>query len=39
MLKLRNLMPAIDTKLANPRLPVDIDKHIIVELEYLDFSL
>jgi hypothetical protein len=39
MLKLRSLMPAIDTKLANPRLPVDIDKHIIAELDFLDFSL
>lgn len=39
MLKLRNLMPAIDPKLANPRLPADIDKQTIEELEFLDFYL
>lgn len=37
LLKLRQLMPAIDAKLANPRLLVDISEYMIQELEFIDF--
>lgn len=37
MLRLKQVMPAIDQTLANPRLPADINSLLIPELEYLDF--
>ena len=37
LLKLRHLMPAIDAKLANPRLPIDLSEYVIQEMEFIDF--
>ena len=38
LLRLRHLLPSIDSKLANPSLPVDVSKYALNELDMLDFQ-
>ena len=37
LLKLRHLLPSLDQRLANPNIPVDVDKHALKDLDMLDF--
>ena len=37
LLKLRHLLPSLDSKLANPNFPVNVDRHVLKDLDMLDF--
>ena len=37
LLKLRHLLPSLDQRLANPNFPVNVDKHVLKDLDMLDF--